>query len=132
MKLIVTKQKIILGDKSYNLEDIDFIMLDTKIRLYKSNGAAVALVGGFNNSECYDLFLDIAYSLIGLNKNFIFLKDKVINLSNIKGLETSNSGVFISTYGYELHLSDLSAEHIKVLKQKHNEVNSGNLKVDTV
>lgn len=123
MKLSVTEQKIILGDKSCNLEDIDFIMLDKKVRLYKNNGTVIALTGGYDYYECADTFWDIAFAVAGRNNNFIILKGRVINVSNIKKLEITESGVIINTLAYELQLSDLSKKEIEILANKFNKLN---------
>ena len=124
MKLTVTKQKIILGDKLFNLNDIDFLMLDKKIRLYKSNGTTAVLNGGFDYNECVDTFLDIAFLVAKINKNFIVVNNRVINLANIRSLETCKSGVIISTEGFELRLTDLSKACMAELTQKFSEINT--------
>lgn len=119
MKLSVTEQKIILGDKSYNLEDVDFIMLDKKVRLYKSNGTVIALMGGYDYYECVDSFWDIAFALASTNNNFIIIKGRVVNISNIKDIQVTKSSVIINTLGYELQLTDLSPEETATLTKTY-------------
>jgi hypothetical protein len=127
MKLSVTRQKIILSDKSYNLEDVDFIMLDKKIRLYKSNGSTIVLNGGYDYYECVDTFWDIAFAVVGIDSSFIIVKDRVVNLSNIKNIQTRKGGIIINTLGFELQFTDLSLKETEILinKVQKNKLNIG-------
>ena len=76
--------KIQIENKTFNIDNIDFILLNGKLRVYKSNGTIISLFDGYTMQDKLDTFSNISYSLQCKNANFINLNGcKLININNI-------------------------------------------------
>lgn len=117
-------KKLHIENSSYNIDDIDFIMLNGKIRIYMNDGESYAIASGYTNEEKISMYADIAYSL-KRNFNFVSLKGyNLINLNNIKHVRIVNKNeLLIQTIGFSLQLTNLKDEeiqHFLEMKTKDN------------
>ena len=122
MNLNINKTTLIIENKKYNLEEIDFILYSGKIRIYKSNGTIETILGGYAKHELNLAYLDIVYSITSINNNFVFIKqNNLINLKNIQDLKEDDIGLEILTKGFNLKLTELNPLQIQNLKKSINQ-----------
>ena len=108
MKLNVNKETITIENKIYNLDAIDFILYNGKIRLYKNDGTIESVCGSFTAEQRQLCFLDVAYAISSINGNFLRLDNKtLLNLNNVKNLNETTNGIILITKNFELQLNNL-------------------------
>jgi len=88
MNLNINKTNLTIEDKTFKLNEIDFMLFCGKIRLYKNNGTIETIIGNYPKEDCKKLFTAIASAISSVNQNFLFCKpNKLVNLSNVKSVK---------------------------------------------
>ena len=113
----IKDRSINIENLNYNIDEIDFILLNGKIRIYKSNGDVDAILGGYTQDERKDSFYDIVHSLSSSKEyNFVSLKGgKLININNVLSSTFSNGNILVKTKGFTLQIDALSDAEIRLL-----------------
>ena len=124
MNLNINKETLSIENKEYNLNEIDFILHKGKTRIYKSDGSSETILTRYTPEDRELCFLDIAYAVSMINKNYLFLKNgKLINLKNIKKIiETNNEMVFL-TKGFNFQFNDVNSEQIELISKLNPSIN---------
>lgn len=117
MNYKLNNNQLIINNKSYNIADIDFILLNGKIKFYFCTGEVVSILSGFTEDDKQETYANIKHSLIGnFNHNFIAIKGgKLINLNNVISVDINSSTAYLKTKGFTLQLSNLTEPDIDLL-----------------
>lgn len=119
MNLNINKEAISIEGKVFNLNDIDFILHNGKIRIYKKDGTIQTILGGYLQEETRLCFLDIAYSIAHINSNFTIVNNNtLLNLNNIKSINQQSSGISIITKGFNLEINNISEDQKTTINDK--------------
>ena len=119
MNLKIDYENLIIDNNTYTLCDIDFIINNGKIKIYFKDGTTKTVFNNYKIKNRLGCFLDIAYAVSSINKNFIVVKNNILlNLNNVKSLSATDSGVNLSTKYFDLQLIDLTNEQIKTISNK--------------
>jgi len=119
MNLKITYENLIIDNNTYTLCDIDFIINNGKTKIYFKDGTTKTVFNNYKIKDRLGCFLDIAYAVSSIKKNFIVVKNNILlNLNNVKSLSATDSGVNLSTKYFDLQLIDLTNEQIKTISNK--------------
>ena len=113
----IKNKTISIENSNYNIDEIDFILLNGKIRIYRSNGDVDAILGGYSQDERKDNFYDLVHSLTNIKEhNFVSLKGgKLININNVVSSTFNNGNVLLKTKGFTLQIDALTDAEIRLL-----------------
>ena len=122
MKVNVNEDILQLDKKFFNINNLDFVLLNGKVRIYLSSGEVETLAAGYTVEEIKEAYAKIASKLPDFCENFVSVKGAVLNLENIKSLQHGKQGTQIATHGFTLQLMNLSEEEVLLIKSKMKDI----------
>ena len=110
----------ILGNE-FCFDDIDFILMNGKIRVYLKDGQVSSVNAGFSNNDTVDCFRDII-RVLSHNRDFIRFQDKtIVNMNNISNICYSVEGLTILTKGFSMRFNDVKKDQYLEMKREFDQ-----------